>query len=128
MAKWGILGPILTVDNEKEDGQICQKLHCMVLECMAEASDHKGSILKTDLVPTSRLVGLVECVQNAIEKKPGELVVQECLDRLGQFLLSIQATKLFQGKISEVASSTKQVPFYKANGHRLLKIFIQKSK
>lgn len=128
MAKWGILGPILTAENDKENGQIYQKIHCVVLECITEACDHKAFILKPDLIPTARLVGLVECVQSGTEKTSGQLVIQECFDRLGQFLLSIQATRLFHGKISEVASAINKVPFYKANGHRLLKIFVQKSK
>jgi hypothetical protein len=128
LAKWGILGPAISEELEKENGEKYQKLHCVVLECIAEASDQKVLLAKSDLFPIAKLVGLLECVQNGLEKTSRELMIQECLDRLGQFLLALQATKLFQGKIYEVASAIQKLPVYKTNGNRILKMFVQKSK
>lgn len=127
LAKWAILGPVLSEDG-KNDGQMYQKLHCIILECVTEVRDRKSLIVKTDLVPSVKLVGLIECVQDGIEKTSSEQTALECIDRLSQFLLSLQSTKLIFGKISEVVIALNKLPYFKANGHRLLKMFVQKSK
>lgn len=128
LSKWSILGPVLSETNEKPCQNAYTKLHLILLECLAEACDQKSLLLKTDLIPVVKLVSLVNCVQAGIANETSVADTDHCLDRLGQFLLCLLASKLVYGKMIEVTTSISRIPVYKSRGNRLLKMFIQRAK
>ena len=128
LAKWSVLGPLLNESGEKIGSNHFTRIHLFLLECLAEVCDQKNLLLKTDLIPASKLVSLVDLVQAGLAKSGSESVSEECLDRLGQFLNCLLSAKLTHGKLTETCSSIGKIPAYKANGNRLVKIFIQRGK
>jgi hypothetical protein len=128
LAKWSILGPLLNDSDEKIGSNHFTKIHLFLLECLAEVCDQKNLLLKTDLITASKLVSLVDLVQAGLAKSGSESVSEECLDRLGQFLNCLLSAKLIHGKLTETCASIVKIPAYKANGNRLVRIFIQRGK
>jgi len=81
LARWSILGPTL---KAKYGANYFSKIHLFVLECLAEVTDHRNLLLKTDLIPANKVVSLVDVV--AAESTKSDADCELCLDRLGQFL------------------------------------------
>ena len=123
LAKWSILGP---ASKTKYSEDYCAKLHLFTLECLAETPDHRSQLLKSDLIPANKIVSLVEAV--AVESSKSDADTDLCLDRLGQFLNCLLASKLVPGRFNEIVSAVSKSPAFKKSGNRMLKIFVQRAK
>ena len=123
LAKWSILGP---ASKTKFYEDYWAKLHLFTLECLAETSDHRNLLLKTDLVPANKIVSLIEAV--AVESPKSGDEADLCFDRLSQFLNCLLASKLVSGRFNEIVAAVSKLPAVKKSGNRLLKIFVQRAK
>ena len=113
VASWGILG----------DSPVHAMIHLRVLQCLREASENR-EILRTEIVPVKRISLLIQHVEAAIDDlEMGSEKLQECLDRLGQFLHAVTAAKCLSGTSgkasAEVISCLKRLP-----ANRLIEAFV----
>ena len=125
LAKLAILGPLF---KSKFGDDHYAKLHLFVLESLAEVTDYQTDLLKTDLIPTTKLVLLVEAVASRLTKSNSGSETELCLDRLGQFLNCVVTSKLVHGKLNETCMVIKKITEFKCSGNRLLKVFLQRAK
>ena len=125
LAKLVILGPMF---KSKLGDDHYAKLHLFVLESLAEVTDYQTDLLKTDLIPATKLVLLVEAVAFRLSKSNSGSEIELCLDRLGQFLNCVVASKLVHGKLTETCMAITKIPDFKCSGNRLLKVFLQRVK
>lgn len=120
LARWTILHPLVaSKDRSSEEDSTYAQLHLAILETLAESKS-------THSVPVKSVVLLVSRVDEAlkIHEDQSDLGSNKelSLDRLGQFLHCLSATKGIQGKQTELCNCIKKI----LNDNRLLQMYLNR--